>query len=162
MNKGAGDEKAFLKECKKRVPSLYRQEWDTSIRTKERFTIYSTLKASLSQAPYLNELKHIKARNFLIRLRLGVSPLRTHKLCCHRDVTHVDYSCPFCKSDMETEVHFILVCPKYAEIREQHIPKKYFTSPSSTKFALLLATTSKVLLSRLAIYIMKAFTIRNA
>ena len=79
-----------------------------------------------------------------------------------KDATPVDYSCPFCKSDVETEVHFILVCPKYAEIREQYIPKKYFTSPSSFKLALLLATTSKVLLLRLATYIMKAFTVRNA
>ena len=86
----------------------------------------------------------------------------THKLRYHKDVTPVHYSCPFCNSDVETEVHFILVCPKYAEIREQYIPKKYITSPSSFKLALLLATTSKVLLLRLAVDIMKAFTIRNA
>ena len=97
----------------------------------------------------------------MIRLRLGVSPLRTHKLRYRKDVTPVDYFCPFCKSDVKTEFHFILVCPKYAEIREQCIPKKYVTSPYSFKLALLLAT-SKVILLRLAIYIMKAFAIRNA
>ena len=149
VNEGVGDEKAFLKEFKERVLSLYRQEWDNGIRTKERFTVYNTFKSSLPLALYLNELKHIKARNFLIRLRL----------CYHKDVTPVDYSCPFCKSDVETEVHFILVCPKDEEIREQYIPKKYFTSPSSFKLVFLLATASKVLLLRLAIYIMKAFTI---
>ena len=126
------------------------------------FTVYSTFKSSLSMAPYLNELKHIKARNFLITLRLGVSPLRTHKSRYRKDATPVDYFCPFFKSDVETEIHFILVCPKYAEIREQYIPKKYLTSPSSFKLALLLATASKVLLLRLAIYVMKAFTIRSA
>ena len=161
VNLGVGDEKAFLKEFKERVLSLYRQEWGNSIRTNERFTVYSTFRPSLSLAPYLNELKHIKARNFLIRLRLGVWPLGTHKLRYCKDATPVDYFCPFCKSDVETEVHFILVCPKYAEIREQYIPKKYFASPSSFKLTLLLATTSKVLLLRLAVYIMKAFTIRN-
>ena len=97
-----------------------------------------------------------------LSLRFGVSPLGTHKLRYHKDVAPVDYSCPFCNDDVETEAHFILVCPKYAEIREQYIPKKYFTSPSSFKLALLLATTSKVLLLRLAVYIMKAFTVRNA
>ena len=98
----------------------------------------------------------------MIRLRLGVSPLRTHKLRYHKDVTPVDYSCPFCESDVETEVHFILVCPKYAETRQQYVPKKYFTGPSSFKLALLLTTTSKLVLLLLAIYIMKAFSIRNA
>ena len=138
VNQVVGDERTFLKEFKERVISLYRQEWDNSIRAKERITFYSSFKSSLSLAPYLNEQKHIKARNFLIRLRLGVSPLRTHKLRYCKDATPVDYFCPFCKSDVETEVHFILVCPKYAEIREQYIPEKYFTSPSSFKLALLL------------------------
>ena len=159
VNQGVGDEKAFLKEFNERVLSLYSQEWDNSIRTKERCTVYSTFKSSSSLAPYLNELKHIKARNFLIRLRLSVSPLRTHKLRYCKDATPFVYFCPFCKSDMENEVHFILVSPKYAEIREQYISKKYFTSPYSCKLALLLATTSTVLLLRLAIYVMKAFTI---
>ena len=152
VNQGVGDEKAFLKEFKERVLSLYRQEWDNSVRTKERFTFYSTFKSSLSLAPYLNQLKHIKARNFLIRLRLGVSPPRTHKLRYCKDATPADYFCPFCKSDVETEVHFILVCPKYAEIREQYIRKKYFTSPSSFTLALLLATTVKFFVTSCYLY----------
>ena len=65
VNQGLEDEMAFLKEFKERVLSLYRQEWDNSIRTKECFTAYTTFKSSLSLAPYLNELKDITARNFL-------------------------------------------------------------------------------------------------
>ena len=83
------------------IESLYRQEWDNSIRTKERFTVYSTFKSSLSLAHYLDELKHIKARNVLIRLKLGGSPLKTHKLRSCKDATPVDYFCPFCKSGVE-------------------------------------------------------------
>ena len=135
---------------------------EQQFKNQERVTVYSTFKSSLSLALYLNELKHIKARNFLIRLRLGGSPLRTHKLRICKDATPVDYFCPFCKSDVETEIRFTLVYPKYAEIREQYIPEKYFTSPSSFKLAHLPATTSRVLLLPVAIYIMKAFTIRNA
>ena len=55
VNQGVGDEKAFLKEFKEKVLSQYRQEWDNSIKTKERFTVYNTFKSSLSLAPYLNE-----------------------------------------------------------------------------------------------------------
>ena len=125
VNQGVGNEKAFLKEFKERVLSLYRQEWENNLRTKERYSVYSTFKSSLSLSAYLNELKHIKARNFLIRLRLGVPPLRTHKLRHRKDVTPVDYFCLFCVGDAEIEVRFILVCPTYAEIREQYIPRKY-------------------------------------
>ena len=131
-------------------------------KTKERYSVYSTFKSSLSLSAYLNELKHVKGRHFLIRWRLGVSPLRTYKPRYRKDVTPVDYFCPFCVGNTETEVHFILLCPKYAEIREQYIPWKYFNCPSSFKLALLLATTSKFLLICLATYLMKAFTVRNA
>ena len=58
VNQGVGNEKAFLKEFKERVLSLYRQEWDNSIRTKERFTVYSIFKSSLSLAPYLITKSH--------------------------------------------------------------------------------------------------------
>ena len=47
VNQGSGDEKAFLKEFKERVLSLCRQEWDNSIRTKERLT-----STALSNCPY--------------------------------------------------------------------------------------------------------------
>ena len=107
---------------------MYRQDWENNLRTKEHYSVYSTFKSSLSLSAYLNELKHVKARHFLIRLRPGVSPLRTHKLRYRKDVTPVDYFCPLCMGDAETEVHFILVCPKYAEIREQYIPRKYFNA----------------------------------
>ena len=141
---------------------MYRQDWGNNLRTKERYSVYSTFKSSLSLSVYLNELKHVKARHFLIRVTLGVLSPRTHKLRYRKDVTPVDYFCPFCVGDAETEVHFILVCPNYAEIREQYIPRKYFNRPSSFKLALLLATTSTFLLIRLATYLLKAFTIRNA
>ena len=43
------------------------------------------------------------------------------------------------------------------------MPRKYLSSPSSFRLiALLLATTSKILLLHLGIYIMKTFTIQNA
>ena len=126
------------------------------------YSVYSTFESSLSLSAYLNELKHVKARNFLIKIRIGVPPLRTHELRYRKDVTPIDYFCPFCVGAVETEVHFVLVCLKYAEIREQYIPRKNFTCPSSFKLALLLATTSKFRLIRLATYLMRAFTIRNA
>ena len=134
--------------------SLLSEVW-----TKTRYSVYSTFKSSLSLSAYLNELKHVKARNFLIRLRLGVSPLKTHKLRYRKDVTPVDYFCPLCMGDAETEVHCILVCPEYVEIREQYIPRKYFNCPSSFKLSLLLTTTSKFLLISFAMYLMKACTV---
>ena len=63
-NKDVGNEKAFLKEFKERVLSLYIQDWENNLRTKERYSACSTFRSSLSLSAYLNELKHVKARFF--------------------------------------------------------------------------------------------------
>ncbi len=150
-----------MKEFKDRLLTLYKQEWATSLRTNDRFSFYSTFKSNLSLSPYLNDLKHVKARTFLIRIRLDVLPLKTHKLRFATSTTQADLACPFCRYDTETEMHFILICPRYKEIPELYIPKKYYNCPSSFKLTLLLATSNKSLLVRLATHIFKAFQIRN-
>ena len=106
---GVGNKKTFLKDFKERVLSSYRQNWENNLRTKERYSVYTTFQLSLSLSMYLIELKHVKARLFLIRLRQGVSALKTHKLRYCKAVTLVDYFCPFCVGDVESGVHFIFV-----------------------------------------------------
>ena len=86
VNHDVGDEKTFLREFKERVVSFCKQEWNNSLRTKQRFTVYSIFKSSLFLAPYLYELKNIKATNFFNILRLCVSPLRTHKLSYRKNL----------------------------------------------------------------------------
>ena len=121
---GVGNKKTFLKEFKERVLSSYRQDWENNLRTKERYSVYSTFQLSLSLSTYLIELKHVKARNFLIRSRLGVSPLRIHTLRNCKAVTLVDYFCPFCVGEVESEVHFIFVSKICRDEGTVHIEKK--------------------------------------
>ena len=160
-NQGVGDEKIFLKVFKERLLNCYKQEWFADVTTKERFSLYCTFKSDLSLSSYLTELKHIKARNLFIRLRLGVSQLKPHKLRFAPRSACADLSCPFCKNVVESEIHFILICPQYLELREQYIPKKYYNCPSQFKLTHLFASTNKSLLLNLALYIFKAFQIRN-
>ena len=61
VNQGVENETAFLQEFRERVLSLYRQDWENNLRTKERYSVYSTFKSSLSLSAYLNELLHAKA-----------------------------------------------------------------------------------------------------
>ena len=93
-NQGVGDEKTFLKEFKNRLITEYKQEWSDSIAASERYLMYNTFKSSLTMSPFLHDLKHIKARNCLLRIRLGISQLRSHRLRFARN-TEVDLACPF-------------------------------------------------------------------
>ena len=54
----------------------------------------------------------------LMRIRLGVSSLKTHKRRFTKNATHAELVCPFCRNETETEVHYILTCPRYEEIWE--------------------------------------------
>ena len=115
--------KMFLKEFKDRLLTLYKEEWATNLTTSDRFSFCSTFKSNVSLSPYLNDLKRFKARYFLIRIRLDVLPLKTHKLRFATNNTQADLACPFCRNDTETVMHFILICPRYKEIRKLYIQK---------------------------------------
>jgi len=160
-NQGVGDERVFLRVFKEKLISSYKQTWLENVQGSERFSLYRTFKSTLSLSNYLIDLKHIKARNLLIRLRLGVSPLKVHRLRFNLNATAADLSCPFCFGSVEDEVHFVLVCPRYAELREYYIPRKYTRIPSLFKLTMLFSNTSRPLLLRFSTFIMKAFSVRD-
>ena len=111
------------------------------------------------QSQFINELCHIGKRDALLKFRLGVSCLKSHKLRYNKD-PNISLDCPFCK-ETETEIHFLLKCPKYAELREQLIPQKFARRPSLHSFSIIMASNCSALVFRLATYIFKAFEIRN-
>ena len=159
-SQGVGDRRAFLKQLKERLIQSYTDEWNLALQSNERYSFYYSFKPRISLSTYLINIKHIEARNLLIRVRLGVSLLNTHRLrytSCNEDLL-----CPACKSDNESEKHFILVCPYYADFRTEYIPAKYYTNPTPFKLTMLLATENENLTARLAMYMLKAFRLRNA
>jgi len=160
QNQGVGNEKAFIKLFRERVVFVNRHEWSVDIASKDRYQLYRSFKSELFLSPYLSDLKHVKSRNALIRFRLGVSQLKIHKFRFARANVH-NYDCPYCKDILETEIHFVLVCPAYTELRNYYIPHKFFRYPCLQKLSLLLASENKVLLMRLAKFLSEAFAKRE-
>ena len=122
--------------------------------------MYNTFKSSLTMSPFLHGLKHIKARNCLLRIRSGVSQLRSHRLRFAARNTVADLACPFCNYEIESEIHFILSCPMYNDLRDKYIPRKYVRCPSLFKLSMLFASENKYLQLRLATFLHKAFDVR--
>ena len=117
---------------------------------------YSTFKKSHSLADYLFTVKKAFLRKHLVRFRIGVSPLKIHRLR-YSERTPDIFTCPFCDTN-ESEINFLLVCPKYKTLRQTYLPSKFYNRPSAFKVAILLADTR--LSFPLAIYISKAFELR--
>ena len=111
-------------------------------------------------SPFLHDLKHITARNCLLRIRLGVSQLRSHRLRFARNA-EADLACPFRKNDIESEIHFILSCPMYYDLRDKYIPRRYVRCPSLFKLSMVFASEDKYLQLRLATFLHKVFDVRN-
>ena len=105
--------------------------------------MYNTFKSSLTMSPFLHDLKHMKARNCLLRIRLGVSQLRSHRLHFARNA-EADLACPFCNHETESEIHFILSCPMYNDLRDRYIPRRYVRCPSLFKLSMLFASETSI------------------
>lgn len=159
-NQGVGNSVKFLQSLKERLCVGFSQDWLSTIHNSTRYHFYSTFKTSLLQSSCLTILCHIGKRDALLKFRLGVSCLNSHKLRFSTD-PNASFDCPFCKVH-ESEIHFLFVCPKYAELREEFIPQKFVRRPSLHSFSILMASDCPTLVYRLATYIHKAFEIRNA
>ena len=160
-NQGVANERCFLQTLRSVLILNFKAEWLSDTADKERFHFYRTFKNELILSSYLQITSHLKARISLIRLRLGVSQINTHKMRFRKNIPESELLCPLCKSQIETEVHFVLQCPNYSELRAQYIPAKYYNCPSLFKLTLLLASENKSLIIRLALFIDKAFRERH-
>ena len=159
-NQGVGFPKSFLRTFRQRLIDCKLQDFDDYIQSNERFSFYRLFNKGNYIQPYLLMDLDRFLRLKLTKLRLGVSPLATHYF---RYRTHVltDLICPLCKESEEDEVHFVLQCPFFADIREQLIPAKYTNNPCSFRLCLLLATTNVNTARNLALFLYKAFKRRG-
>lgn len=156
-NQGVANIKQFLSTLKQRLYDCHIQDLNDKLMTKERFTLYSTYSQIPTIPYYLNNITNPIMRKWLTRVRLGVSPLKPHLFRYSDARPNVD--CPFCKNVTESEIHFILVCPSYKNLRTMYIPEKYHRRPNMFRLALLFADKNHCI--QLAIFLAKAFCHRN-
>ena len=159
LNQGVGNENAFIKLFKERLIFVYKHDWHSNMERNERFQLFRSFKSEFILSSYLTNHVHVEAYKALNRFRLGVSQLKTHRFRFER-VRLQDYNCPFCKNVTESEIHFVLVCPAYMELRNLYIPQKFCRYPCLQKLVILLAGENKMIAIRLAKFLNGAFAIR--
>ena len=72
-----------------------------------------------------------------------------------------ELKCPLCLSAVDNEVHFVLRCPAFYDLRYDFTESKYFNNPCEFRFALLLATHNESALKNLAVFLYIAFSRRK-
>ena len=75
------------------------------------------MKTELGLENYLNVIKNVSIRTQFSKFRLSDHNLEIEK-GRHRGIIAEQRFFPFCKDKVENEIHFLLECPIYKELRE--------------------------------------------
>ena len=120
--------------------------------------LYSVKNEDWSMALYL-KLSKVSHRSALSKLRLSCHPLEVERGRYRRPmVDRESRFCPFCKTMVENEMHFLSVCPLYVDCR-----RKYGID-MLTNIEVINAFKSVDIAEhiRLASYVFESFNIREA
>ena len=119
FQQGVGDSGAFLRCFRQRLADQYTQGWATDIETKERFEFYSSRKYIFQSEKYIDYQQKRCFRDSYVQFRLGISPIRVHRMRYRKDVVPSQLICPVCKNDIEEESHVIFRCNAYERFRKE-------------------------------------------
>ena len=150
-----------LQEIIRTVYDQYYQEWFATLRTSPKLDTYCSIKNSFQIENYLLCVKNIQHRTALTRFRCSA-----HRLLIeegrYRNIPRDERKCIKCNMNViETEYHFLLVCPCYRNIRSKFLPKYFCKWPSIQKFNTLLTSSNKCMNIKLAKYIYECFKARE-
>ena len=142
-----------------RIRDRFTQNWYAFISNASKLAYYCQFKTEFKLEKYVECVSNDKLRSELAALRLSAHNLETER-GRHIDVPRENRICRLCSMGMvESEFHFLLVCPLYTSIR-----RKFLTStswPSVAKFINIMSSNSNRFLMKLAKFIKFANTVRS-
>jgi hypothetical protein len=159
LNQDILDIKLF--PIKNRIIEMYMQSWYSKINNSSRLQSYCMMKNRFEFEPYLDFIKEDKFRTALTRFKVS-----SHQLAIetgrYNNIERNERKCLNCNMNVvESEYHFILVCPKFIEIRKQYLKKYYYQWPTIQKFENLFSNKSKLVILNISKYIYNALQLRT-
>ena len=154
------DFKVFYSMARDRLFEKYKNDWVTGISLHSSLNNFKLFKKEHGLEKYLSVVKNSKHREALTRLRL-----RSHNLAIetgrHSNIPRESRFCEHCNAEeIEDEIHFLLFCSLYDEIRRPLIP---FIQNLNTKdaFTFLLNSTAPHITRLVAKFVYMAFLKRQ-
>ena len=148
-----------------RLKDIFHQESFCGISSQSsKLRTYGKLKTEPGREAYLDDIKNITERTALTKLRLSNHDLLIEK-GRHQGLSKHDRFCPFCKSSIETEEHFLIKCQTFLPLRKELYNKIKYELPffmranDNQKFQVL--TSEPTVAHITANYLQKAFEIRR-
>ena len=138
---------------RQRVLDMYYQSWYSGINNCRRLETYSLFKHEFKFERYLDFINDNRFRSALTSFRVSSHKLQIER-GRHLNIPRNERICRNCNSNMtENEYHFLLICPKYSDLRNKYIKRYYFTWPTIQKFTNLMSKNSKFIVNNLSKFI---------
>lgn len=146
---------------KTRILDNYYQSWYANINNTSKLETYCLIKHTFGFEEYLDFIKDKKIRISLTQFRVSSHDLNI-EVGRYTNITRNQRICTNCSMNiLECEYHFLLVCPKYRDLRIKFFPPYYCHWPTYNKFESLLCQNSKLVKEKIAKYIYHAHKLRN-
>ncbi len=139
-----------------RLKNLFEQAALNDIKESSKLNFYSLLKTTTGREGYLTDIKNVKHRHALTRLRLS-SHLLTIETGRHKKIQKDERICPLCNNGIEDETHFLIQCPSYEQMRGT-FPPITTTDDDLQKSVAILAKGDQKLVAK---FIYEAFAHRD-
>ena len=131
------DDSKFIPVFKQRVRDQYLTVWNAKVLVSSSLEFYKEICPTICTATYLHKIVNIRYRRALSKIRLASYDLQI-ELGRHRGIERSERKCVVCnRNEIEDVFHLILICPKYAHIRNQHLKRYYHQRPSMFKLVQL-------------------------
>ncbi len=91
--------------------------WKENVGNKPKLRLYNEFKRDKDREGYLELNMHRKERSILALFRLGIVPIEV-EVSQYRQKYLNDRTCPFCKNEVEDQIHFLFNCLMYKHERK--------------------------------------------
>ena len=132
-------------------------KWSACIARSDRYSVYRTFKLCRFKEDYLKIIRTRKLRKLVTCFRLGISDIFVHR---NRFVNHAQFVCPLSIEYEDDEVHFILQCPVFHDIRLKYLGP-FDSPPNNHTFVRLMSCDEPEIIRSLSLFILHAFKRRH-
>jgi len=153
----ADNEAVFLRSLRERLIEMYDNQWISTVMGSSRYEIYRQLKPGRYAERYLYVVDRHVFRKVFGRFRMGVSEILTHKLRYSSANSKV---CPCCTEEEEEDIHVLLQCPVYADLRVKFLTFTY-DPPNMATFVSLMSSADDHVIKATSRYLYHALRRRE-
>ncbi len=143
---------------KQRNRDQFVQKWSETIRDMPKLNYYNRFKVTFGFEEYLSILKSECLRKNLSRFRLCSHNLEI-ETGRYNNTTRDNRLCRVCNQNaIESEYHFLLCCPKYADLRSKYL--KNCSWPTLHRFDSIMSSKSKNKIINISKFLKDAMSLR--